>query len=87
MVMTRMPRRLCRGSPAVLSAATGRLFITPLRGKTTDGRAGRGRSACPVRREGEPNSIGSPYPYRFLYGSDAEVAQALLPVLNCLLAQ
>ena len=34
------------------------------RGKTTNWRAGCGRSACPVRREGDSNSIGSPYPYR-----------------------
>ena len=38
--------------------------VSPLGGKTTNWRAGCGRSACPVRREGEPNSIGSPYPYR-----------------------
>ena len=41
----------------------GGIFITPLGGKTTNWRAGCGRSACPVRREGGPNSIGSPYPY------------------------
>ncbi len=36
--------------------------VSPLTGKTTDGRAGRGRSAWPVRREGDSNSIDSPYP-------------------------
>ena len=39
-------------------------FINPLRGNTTNRRAGCGRSASPVRREGRPNSIGLPYPYR-----------------------
>ena len=37
--------------------------IRPLRGRTINWRAGCGRSACPVRREGGPNSIGPPYPY------------------------
>ncbi len=37
--------------------------VNPLGGKTTHGRAGCGRSACPVRREGERNTIHSPYPY------------------------
>jgi hypothetical protein len=41
------------------------LFITPLRGKTTDWRAGCGKSACPVRSEGDPNPIESPYPYQW----------------------
>jgi len=38
-------------------------FVNPLRGKTTNWRAGCGRSARPVRREGEPKPMGSPYPY------------------------
>jgi len=37
--------------------------VNPLRGDTTNRRAGCGRSARPVRREGGPNPIGSPYPY------------------------
>ena len=37
--------------------------VNPLEGKTINRRAGCGRSARPVRREGGPNSIGSPYPY------------------------
>ena len=64
MVMTRGRGGSAAGPLAVLSAATGGSFITPLRGKTTDWRAGCGRSARPVRREGELNSIGSPYPYQ-----------------------
>ena len=36
---------------------------SPLAGKTTDWRAGCGKSARPVRREGEPKPISSPYPY------------------------
>ena len=39
------------------------LYSSPLGGKTTDRRAGCGRSACPVRREGGPKPIGPPYPY------------------------
>ena len=42
----------------------GWTVITPLAGKTTNWRAGCGRSASPVRREGDSNSIGSPYPYQ-----------------------
>jgi RNA-directed DNA polymerase len=37
--------------------------VSPLAGKTTHWRAGCGRSARPVRREGDSNSIVSPYPY------------------------
>jgi hypothetical protein len=37
--------------------------VNPLEGKTINRRAGCGRSARPVRREGGPNSIGPPYPY------------------------
>jgi hypothetical protein len=39
-------------------------FASPLAGKTIDWRAGCGRSARPVRREGGSNPIGSPYPYQ-----------------------
>ena len=41
-----------------------RLFwpVSPLVGKTTDWRAGCGKSACPVRREGRAQAL--PYPYR-----------------------
>ena len=35
---------------------------SPLEGKTTDWRAGCGRSACPVRREGG-RVTAPPYPY------------------------
>jgi hypothetical protein len=38
-------------------------FINPLRGNTTNWRAGCGKSASPVRREGRPKPIGLPYPY------------------------
>jgi hypothetical protein len=48
---------LCGGcalwpTPRCLLLSVGRVVITPLRGKTTDWRAGCGRPACPVRREG-----------------------------------
>ena len=36
--------------------------VNPHGGKTTNWRAGCGRSACPVRREGESKPIGSSYP-------------------------
>ena len=43
--------------------------VSPLRGKTTDRRAGCGRTASPVRREGASKPIDAPYPYqRLLYG-------------------
>ena len=38
--------------------------VNPLGGKTINRRAGCGKSARPVRREGRPNPIGLPYPYR-----------------------
>ena len=34
--------------------------VNPATGKTTDWRAGCGRSACPVRREGEPHALPTP---------------------------
>jgi hypothetical protein len=37
--------------------------VNPLAGKTTNWRAGCGKSARPVRREGEPTLADSPYPY------------------------
>ena len=37
--------------------------VNPLGGKTTDRRAGCGRSACPVRREGGPGPLGPSSPY------------------------
>src|SRR5208282_4478681 len=40
--------------------------VNPFRGKTTDRRAGCGKSARPVRREGERQSR-SPYPYLFVF--------------------
>ena len=48
--------------PASLSAC-------PLRGKTTDWRAGCGRSASPVRREGRPDRRPYPYPPRRILGA------------------
>ena len=39
--------------------------VNPHEGKTINRRAGCGRSASPVRREGELNSIGPPYPYLY----------------------
>ena len=40
--------------------------VSPLRGKTTDWRAGCGRSARPVRREGSRNPMRLAYPYQTL---------------------
>jgi hypothetical protein len=39
--------------------------VNPHEGKTINRRAGCGRSASPVRREGELNSISPPYPYHW----------------------
>jgi len=39
------------------------LYSSPLGGKTTDRRAGCGRSASPVRREGRRKPMRRPYPY------------------------
>ena len=46
-----------------LSASCRLGSVNPLGGKTTDWRAGCGRSACPVRREGGTGPLGPPYPY------------------------
>ena len=40
--------------------------VSPLAGKTTDRRAGCGKSARPVRREGVSKPIDAPYPYHLL---------------------
>src|SRR6516165_529745 len=40
--------------------------VSPLAGKTTDWRAGCGRSARPIRREGASKPIDAPYPYHVL---------------------
>src|SRR5208283_4716381 len=44
-----------------LSAPFGFRSVNPLRGKTTDWKAGCGKSACPVWREGG-RTTASPYP-------------------------
>src|SRR3990172_6894358 len=41
-----------------------RLPVNPLRGKTTNRRAGCEKFARPVRREGGPKPIGPSYPYQ-----------------------
>src|SRR5215470_4120132 len=46
---------------------------SPLAGKTTDRRAGCGRSARPVRREGASKPIDAPYPYHHGDGPAAQV--------------
>ena len=49
-------------SRAVFPYAAQRCSVSPSE-VTLNWRAGCGKSACPVRREGETNSIASPYPY------------------------
>src|SRR5581483_714806 len=55
--------------------------FNPLAGKTINWKAGCRKTARPVWREGEPNSIGSPYPdlrrVRDRFGSDAEIMDEL----------
>src|SRR5262249_24582006 len=46
-----------------------RQMANPQRGKTTNRRAGCGRTACPVRREGGPKPISSSYPYQAWFQS------------------
>jgi len=57
------------GTSGAFSVAPRFRSVNPLRGKATHWRAGCGRSACPVRREGERSTICSPYPYRFAAAS------------------
>ena len=51
------------GGRGGLSAPLRFRSVHPLGGKTTDRRAGCGRSACPVRREGGPGPLGPSSPY------------------------
>ena len=60
-------------------------FINPLRGNTTNWRAGCGKSASPVRREGRPaNQSAFPTPIVFilLRGLTAAVLSTLEPILT-----
>ncbi len=55
-----------RGLFNLTNAHRGTLWVgpvNPFRGKTTNRRAGCGKPARPVRREGSLNSIRLPYPY------------------------
>ena len=53
--------------------------VSPLGGKTTDRRAGCGRSARPVQREGASKSIDAPYPYRQAMLEDLQSLQTSSP--------
>src|SRR5712671_1039347 len=49
--------------------------VSPLAGNTTDWRAGCGRSARPVRREGGSKPIDAPYPYPS-FEADSKIIEA-----------
>src|SRR5712691_9707109 len=61
--MTRMLTELAKREPLSLHETSCLWTVSPLAGKTTDWRAGCGRSARPVRREGVSKPIDAPYPY------------------------
>ena len=63
MIMCGGPMRSLRQPGSFLWSTPTLLRVTPHRGDTTNWRAGCGRTARPVRREGGTNSIVSPYPY------------------------
>ena len=54
---------LAKREPLSLQETPCLWTVSPLVGKTTDWRAGCGRSARPVRREGVSKPIDAPYPY------------------------
>jgi len=58
-----MLTELAKREPLSLQETPILWTVNPLAGKTTDWRAGCGRSARPVRREGAAKPIGAPYPY------------------------
>jgi hypothetical protein len=55
----------CQAGASELARDAMSWTISPLAGKTTDWRAGCGRSARPVRREGVSKPIDAPYPYQY----------------------
>src|ERR1700722_8250200 len=52
-------------------------LLNPLGGNTINWKAGCGKSARPVWREGEPNSIGSPYPDHLCFRPSRLVSSVL----------
>src|SRR3972149_9763429 len=62
-----------------------RLPVNPLRGKTTNRRAGCEKFARPVRREGGPKPIGPSYPYQgsFVRRLDEGLLMPWILVDNC----
>ncbi len=65
----------CLASPQLM-----RRLVNPVTGKTINWRAGCGKTASPVRREGGPNSFGPPYPYQ----SHSHVRRCRRVTLICL---
>src|SRR6266849_1711352 len=53
----------CHAGASELARDAMAWTVSPHTGNTTDWRAGCGRSARPVRREGATKPIGAPYPY------------------------
>src|SRR5712692_9867348 len=64
--MARMLTELAKREPLSLHETSCLWTVSPLAGKTTDWRAGCGRSARPVRREGVSKPIDAPYPYSII---------------------
>src|SRR5215831_6051075 len=60
-----MPTLLSLGSLACNKPMSQ--HVSPLAGNTTDWRAGCGRPARPVRREGVSKPIDAPYPYSIVF--------------------
>jgi len=59
-----MPTEQTKREPLSLQETPILWTVGPLAGKTTNRRAGCGRSARPVRREGVSKPIDAPYPYQ-----------------------
>jgi|SRR5712671_5528244 len=68
-----MLTELTKREPLSLHETPCSWTVGPLAGKTTDWRAGCGRSARPVRREGGSKPIDAPYPYSIRSGTVCQV--------------
>ena len=72
-----MLTELAKREPLSLQETPILWTVNPLAGKTTDWRAGCGRSARPVRREGASKPIGAPYPYRIARIERSDTGRAI----------
>jgi hypothetical protein len=81
-LILRPRRQLCEARVDKLAGSPCPWIVSPFMGKTTNWRAGCGRSACPVRREGG-RVTAPPYPYHvFLVGISKVVGGRAKPAMT-----